>query len=100
MTIHELKTHMPFFQEIVQGEKTWELRRNDRGFEVGDVLHLREYDPVSSGGTYTGADAFVVVTRIRGDWNLPVGLKRGFVILDIERRYLMRANEAHMRHNS
>ena len=45
--IHELKVHPPFFQQIYDGLKTWELRKDDRvpRFEVGDELYLREFDP-------------------------------------------------------
>ena len=53
MRIHELKTHRQYFGEIERGQKTWELRKDDRGgFEVGDRLHLREFD--ADTGTYTG----------------------------------------------
>jgi len=43
--IHELKTWPGYFERIVNGSKTFEIRRNDRGFQAGDVLRLREYEP-------------------------------------------------------
>lgn len=46
-TIHELKTWSPFFEAIANEEKTFEVRRNDRDFQVGDILLLREWDPVT-----------------------------------------------------
>lgn len=45
MTEHVLKTWPEFFRAIVDGKKTFEVRKNDRGFQTGDVLHLREFDP-------------------------------------------------------
>lgn len=39
---HELKTDHDVFQATIDGAKTYELRRDDRGFEVGDTLTLRE----------------------------------------------------------
>ena len=42
--IHELKTWPQFFDSIVDGTKTFELRKDDRGFEVGDAVLLRECD--------------------------------------------------------
>jgi hypothetical protein len=39
-----LKTLSPFFEEIVAERKTFEIRRDDRDYDVGDVLLLRDYD--------------------------------------------------------
>lgn len=44
MSEHELKAVQPFFDAVWSGEKTCELRRDNRGFQIGDVLQLREYD--------------------------------------------------------
>jgi hypothetical protein len=43
--IHELKTWPEYFRACRSGDKTFELRLNDRGFKVEDVLVLREFDP-------------------------------------------------------
>ncbi len=87
MKIHELKTHRPYFDQVFgDTRKSWELRRNDRDFHVGDALHLREFDPVLNGGSYTGPHGFVEITRVTAE--LPEGLAEGFVILDISPRYL------------
>jgi hypothetical protein len=42
---HHLKCQQPYFNALWRGEKTFELRRNDRGFEVGDCLYIFEYYP-------------------------------------------------------
>ncbi|MEF7566023.1 DUF3850 domain-containing protein [Bacillus infantis] len=42
---HQLKTHPEYFEAVNQGLKTFEIRKNDRGFKVGDPLLLREYSP-------------------------------------------------------
>jgi len=39
---HVLKTDPEVFEALVSGRKTYELRRDDRGFAVGDRLTLRE----------------------------------------------------------
>ena len=52
--IHDLKTWPQFFDAIACGVKTFELRNDDRGFQVGDVLLLREFDPYKNGGEYSG----------------------------------------------
>ncbi|MFD1884020.1 DUF3850 domain-containing protein [Paenibacillus wenxiniae] len=43
--IHRLKLVQPYFNDVVSGAKTFEVRVNDRDFKVGDVLELLEYDP-------------------------------------------------------
>lgn len=41
--VHDLKCLSSYFAAIRSGEKTFEVRRDDRGFQRGDVLLLREY---------------------------------------------------------
>jgi len=46
---HMLKIAPAYFQAVRDGRKTFEIRKNDRHFEEGDGVTLREYD-----GGYTG----------------------------------------------
>ena len=39
---HYLKTETEYFQAIERGEKKFELRKNDRNFQVYDMVHLEE----------------------------------------------------------
>lgn len=41
---HELKTWSEHFEEVFMGRKTYEVRKNDRDFKVGDMLILQEGD--------------------------------------------------------
>lgn len=41
----QLKTVNPYFQQSWERRKPFELRLDDRGYEVGQVWLLREYDP-------------------------------------------------------
>lgn len=50
MTVHRLKIYSKYFKEVVSGNKTFEVRNNDRDFQEGDKVILREYD----GNNYTG----------------------------------------------
>ena len=40
MTEHILKTIEPYFSAVASGDKTFEIRRNDRAFQKGDTLIL------------------------------------------------------------
>ena len=51
---HELKTWPEYFGAVLDGSKTFEARFDDREFEVGDTLHLREWDPETE--AYTGRE--------------------------------------------
>lgn len=62
MTTHELKIWPEYFRPVIERRKTFEIRYNDRDFSVGDVLHLREWDPETR--EYTGAHATARVTYI------------------------------------
>ena len=48
---HWLRTLPGYFDAVADGSKTFELRWNDRAFEVGDMLLLQEWD-----GVYTGRE--------------------------------------------
>lgn len=45
MTTHILKVRPDYFHAIWDGDKTFEIRFNDRDFKVGDVLDLRGFEP-------------------------------------------------------
>lgn len=74
---HELKCWPAFFLPVVCGVKTFEVRKNDRHFKVGDVLWLREWDPDTE--EYTGRDARVRVIYMLHDF----GLEDGYVVMGI-----------------
>lgn len=49
---HQLKIQPEYFLEVCKRIKTFEIRKNDRDFKVGDVLLLKEYNPNTE--SYTG----------------------------------------------
>lgn len=66
MTLHELKTWPPYFGAVADGSKPFEVRKDDRGFTVGDVLWLREWEPATQ--EYTGRDCHRRVTYVLRDY--------------------------------
>lgn len=79
---HELKVAPPYIHAISSGEKKFEVRRDDRGFQRGDVLWLREYNAKKIGSSrYTGNEEYV-----RVDWILTggqFGIEPGYVVMSI-----------------
>jgi len=56
---HTLKVLREFFDDLMDGSKTFEVRQDDRSFAVGDTLLLKEWDPKPhelSWGDYTGRE--------------------------------------------
>lgn len=78
--VHRLKTWPEPFRAVLDGRKLFEVRRDDRGFEVGDVLRLLEWDPSAwqenlrlDHAGYTGRELSRMITYkvAGGSWGLP-----------------------------
>jgi len=59
---HELKIWPQYYCRVVDGSKTFEIRENDRGYQPGDTVVLKEWDPTPANKTeknipkgYTGS---------------------------------------------
>ena len=76
--LHELKTYPKYFQETIEGNKLFEIRKNDRNFQVGDVLLLKEWDNIK----YTGSEVGAMVRYILDDKF--IGLAEGYVALGMQ----------------
>ncbi len=82
---HELKTWPEYYVPIISGEKTFEIRRDDRGFRVGDILRLREWRRLRivngiAEGEYTGRETRCYVSYILSG----VGLEPGIVCMGLQ----------------
>lgn len=70
---HVLKIHPAPLADLLSGSKTAEVRRNDRGFQVGDTVRLMEVNPET--GNWTGADDHVrTISHIQTGYGLPDGV--------------------------
>lgn len=45
---HDLKILPEHYENILSGDKTFEIRKNDRGYKVGDYLMLCEWDELNN----------------------------------------------------
>ena len=78
--VRELKTWPEFFKDLANGTKTFEVRRDDRDFQPGDILLLREWDPVTE--KHSGREV-----RRRITYRTPKGsplAREGFVVFGIK----------------
>lgn len=46
--VHRLKLIQPFYDEVKNRNKNFEIRNNDRDFKVGDTVVLSEWDKVNN----------------------------------------------------
>lgn len=60
---HELKSWPKFFWDVVCGFKSFEVRRRDRPFKIGDVILLCEWDPATQ--IYSGRRSYKTITYIQ-----------------------------------
>lgn len=94
--LKELKTWPGPFNEIWEGNKTAELRRDDRRFQVGDIVHLVEHDP---NGVLNGRRIIVQISHMLQGGDFP-GLVHGFVIFSFRIRARYEANVYEIRQMS
>ena len=72
--VHRIKLGASFFGEVERGEKTFELWKNDRNYQKGDILEMLEFKD----GKHTGRVVRVLVTYILTEYT---GLEEGFCIM-------------------
>ena len=83
MNIHEIKLRIEFCDAVFTGEKTFEVRRNDRGYQKGDLVHfiptsLDEYgEPVRA--AHPIDNRVYEIRYVINGW----GLRDGFVVFGI-----------------
>lgn len=79
MTTHILKVIKPFFKELKNGNKKFEVRFNDRNFQAGDNLILKEY--CSKTEKFTGKRISKGITYVLTGGQF--GIEEGYVVLSL-----------------
>lgn len=74
--VHDVKLGTTFFDDVKTGRKTFELRKNDRGYKEGDTIVLHEYKD----GTTTGRTITKKIVYMLEDFT---GLEDGYCILGL-----------------
>ena len=75
--IHEIKIAAMCYEDVVSGKKSFELRKNDRGYKQGDKLIMLEFKDGKHAGRIVNAD----IVYMLEDYT---GLAEGYCILGIQ----------------
>ncbi len=74
---HELKLASQYYDDSASGVKTFEIRKNDRDYKVGDLIRLREWKD----GKFTRRQHIRKITYILDDAEY---LQDGYVCLGVD----------------
>ena len=72
--VHQIRLASTYFDDVVSGKKSFELRKNDRGYKEGDFLEMMEF----KNGKNTGRTVRVLVTYLLENYT---GLEDGYCIM-------------------
>jgi hypothetical protein len=85
--LQDLKCVNPYFQDVLEGRKNFEVRWNDRNYKRGDILILREWHREKG---YSGREVYVAVEYILDEFE---GLVKGYVVLGIAKFDYLKVTE-------
>lgn len=77
--IHAVKQLPWHFDDVQKGKKTFEVRKNDRPYAVGDLIALNEYDAEEQ--RYTGRSLLCYIDYILNDSEY---CKEGYIVMSIK----------------
>lgn len=80
MTTHNIKIQKEFADAIISGDKLFEIRKNDRGYQKGDHIIFRVIDELGLSAKHEIDSIEYEITYVINGW----GLKNGFVVFGIK----------------
>lgn len=75
--VHDIKIAASYYDDVASGRKRFELRKNDRGYKVGDSLKMLEFKDGKHTGRIIDAEIIYMLEEY-------AGLEEGYCILGIE----------------
>lgn len=76
---HHIKLNIEFCNDVLNGDKCFEVRENDRGYQRGDLVRFEPYDPRKL-CHHPIEDKTYVITYVLNGW----GIKNGYVVFGIK----------------
>ncbi len=77
---HNIKLNYEFCDDVLSGDKCFEIRYNDRGFQKGDLIKFISVDSSGCKRPHPVDNKTYLITYVLGGW----GLKDNFVALGIK----------------
>ncbi|MBR1382771.1 MAG: DUF3850 domain-containing protein [Ruminococcus sp.] len=88
--VHKLKLNIDFYDDVMNGLKTFEIRNDDRNFQVGDFI---VFTPFAQSIELPDPDVHIFRITYKIGWTQFAGLKEGYAVLGIEKVKEAKPNE-------
>lgn len=85
MKYHELKIDEKWFDAIVKNEKTCEVRKNDRNFEVGDIIHFTLANEASEENKKKSESLLLKITHVLTSNDFSEGIMSGYCVISFKK---------------
>ena len=79
---HNLKLLETFADDVLIGYKTFEVRKNDRGFQKGDTVNFTCVDDKGTQLQHTINEKIYEITYVLNGW----GIENGYVVFGIKEK--------------
>ena len=80
MRIHNLEILNDFADAVAAGDKTFQIVKNDRGYQKGDYIKFQSIDKTCLRNQHVINDRLYLITFVMNGW----GIKNGYVVLGIK----------------
>ena len=79
---HQIKLRQEFAEAVASGDKPFEIRYNDRGYQKGDLIKFEIVDSMDVHCYHEIENKLYEITYVIGGW----GLQEGYVVFGIKER--------------
>lgn len=81
--VHELKIWPEFYLRVANGTKTFEYRENDRNYQAGDKVILKEWDPTPINPEFNAPVGFIGSPALEFTIGYVLNVERSMVIFSL-----------------
>lgn len=78
--LHNLKLRFEFADAVLYGDKCFEVRENDRGYQKGDLIQFKVVDSMGTHILHSLEDKEYEITYVLNGW----GIKEDYVVFGIK----------------